>query len=735
MIAHDLSNGTRSCDVQTTSNKTTDFDSFLLTPLVLNGLTECGFVRPSPIQVEAIPLAKCGIDLVCQAKSGTGKTCVLAVCCLETIDVKYNKVQALILAPTREIAHQIHGVVTSIGQFIEGLQCHLFIGGINVATDLENLKNCHVAIGTPGRVKSLLESGNLSPTTIRLFILDEADKLLEKGSFEEQINWIYSTLPIDKQMLALSATYPKSLGDNLDFYMKNPMHVKINPNDVSLFGVVQFVHHVKHHSLPNKLFEEKLKVLMEILKKLPFQQCMVFSNYHSRAEHLSKVLIKQGWPSTHIAGSQLQKDRLDAIDQLKSFKCRILITTDLTSRGIDCDKVNLVINLDMPWDAETYLHRIGRAGRFGSRGIAISLVSELGEEKYLLSNIAKGISRKLVLLPDFGQLNTLWNKLNSFSNLIPQNVTELNHLKDDKRGLDSNLSQSLGGKTTGADTSENIINSTTSSGENRTEADTLGDDLNSMHVAVRLGSMIKEDSTVRTLPDSCGFTNLSQNVSGLKNFKEFDLQTQINKTNKLEHEKMSPNKEQEASQVVNMINSNAGFPCIDSVRSQYSCDLEYSSSNEHIECKHTNESNIRFPRNNIDNNLSEPCDLNDNFKQLNSFGLNLTQEDQSVIQNYSKSTGANYDFTNSKNGLEDKCPLKNDPRISNKNSLEANPNEDEANQVPTAFIKNSFVGTKEQSHVLKPNIPSFNQEAFQRFFSKAYYQQICGFHNRRHYNC
>eukprot|EP00111_Clytia_hemisphaerica_P009511 TCONS_00027894-protein len=240
----------------------------------------------------------------------------------------------------------------------------------------------------------------LTPTSIRLFIMDEADKLLEKGSFEEQINWIYSALPKEKQMLALSATYPEVLAQHLNNYMTNPIHVRINPKDVALTGVVQFKRLVKHHTLPNKLFEEKYKVLIEILKKLTFQQCMVFSNYHSRAEHLSRTLIKEGWPSTHIAGSQMQSDRLKAIDKLKTFQCRILITTDLTARGIDCDKVNLVINLDIPWDAETYLHRVGRAGRFGSQGIAISLVSSSGEEKYRLEEIARSISRELTPLPE-----------------------------------------------------------------------------------------------------------------------------------------------------------------------------------------------------------------------------------------------------------------------------------------------------------------------------------------------
>ncbi|XP_065674439.1 probable ATP-dependent RNA helicase DDX20 isoform X3 [Hydra vulgaris] len=374
------------------------FESLLLSPDVLLGLKAVGFDRPSPIQLQSIPLAKCGADLVCQAKSGTGKTCVFAVAALESINLSLSKLQVLVLAPTREIAHQIHDVIMKIGQKMKSLKCSLFIGGMPMQHDTDSIKSCHIAIGTPGRIKSLIESNIMLTKSIRLFVLDEADKLLEEG-FQEQINWIYSTLPKQKQVLALSATYPQHLADYLSIYMNEPIHVRISTDDLNLKGVRQMFTTVKHHALPNLLYNEKCEALLNCIENVPFHQCMVFSNYQSRSSHLCTLLNKKGWPCTFIAGSQLQPIRLKAISELKSYNCRILVTTDLSARGIDCDKVNLVVNLDMPWDTETYLHRVGRAGRFGTYGLAISIVSGADEIKKLIE-VSENINCDIVQLPD-----------------------------------------------------------------------------------------------------------------------------------------------------------------------------------------------------------------------------------------------------------------------------------------------------------------------------------------------
>ncbi|MGH0186025.1 UNVERIFIED_CONTAM: hypothetical protein FKN15_020004 [Acipenser sinensis] len=393
--AHDIQSRSRTDDVL--QSEGLDFSSLLLSQPVLLGLAASGFQRPSPIQLKAIPLGRCGLakhfavhtveppvefagrrcrfililvakrhvfaflsDLIVQAKSGTGKTCVFTTIALDSLVVENPATQVLVLAPTREIAVQIHSVITAIGIEMEGLQCHVFIGGTPVSLDRTRLKKCHIAVGSPGRVKQLIEMGYLATASIRLFVLDEADKLLEEGSFQDQIKcW-------------LSATYPESLAQHLSRYMRDPTFVRLNPSDPGLLGLKQYYKIVKSHPLPHKIFQEKVQHLLDLFSKIPFNQALVFSNLHSRAQRLADILTSKGLPAVCISGSLTQDQRLEAMSKLKLYKCRVLISTDLTSRGIDAEKVNLVINLDVPQHWETYMHRIGRAGRFGDSLVACS---------------------------------------------------------------------------------------------------------------------------------------------------------------------------------------------------------------------------------------------------------------------------------------------------------------------------------------------------------------------------
>ncbi|NXL56202.1 DDX20 helicase, partial [Chordeiles acutipennis] len=377
----------------------TDFGSLLLSAPVLAGLEAAGFHRPSPVQLKAIPLGRCGLDLIVQAKSGTGKTCVFSTIALDAVLLESPATQILILAPTREIAVQIHAVITSIGVKMEGLECHVFIGGTPLSQDKVRLKKCHIAVGSPGRIKQLIELDYLNTASIRLFILDEADKLLEEGSFQEQINWIYSSLPANKQMLAVSATYPESLANALTRYMREPTFVRLNPTDPSLIGLKQYYKIVNSHPLPHKTFEEKTQHLQELFSKIPFNQALVFSNLHSRAQRLAEILTSRGFPAVCISGNMDQNQRLDAMAKLKQFHCRVLISTDLTSRGIDAEKVNLVVNLDVPADWETYMHRIGRAGRFGTLGLSVTYCCR-GEEENMMMKIAQKCNLQLLRLPE-----------------------------------------------------------------------------------------------------------------------------------------------------------------------------------------------------------------------------------------------------------------------------------------------------------------------------------------------
>lgn len=372
-IAHDINKKPRTQDIRIQEDVT--FFQMGFSQYILDGLLTCGFQRPSPIQLKAIPLGRVGFDLIMRAKSGTGKTLVFCVISLETIDTEISAVQTLVLAPTREIAVQIAHVFSSVGCEIKGLKVEVFIGGTAIEGDKKKSKDCHIAVGAPGRIRHLIEKDFLKVDNVRLFILDEADKLMET-SFQKDINYIFSKLPLNKQIIASSATYPGDLETFLQTYMCSPVVASPDNDEPILIGLKQFAAIVPSH--PNAMKQVQIKVdeLIKIFNKIPFKQSLVFSNYQSRAQSVCNKIHSVGLRATFIAGNQDMNKRLEAINKLKNFKCRILLTTDLTARGIDAENVNLVVNLDLPIDAPTYLHRIGRAGRYGSYGISITIVAE-----------------------------------------------------------------------------------------------------------------------------------------------------------------------------------------------------------------------------------------------------------------------------------------------------------------------------------------------------------------------
>nr|CDS27955.1 DEAD box ATP dependent RNA helicase [Hymenolepis microstoma] len=391
-----------------------------LSMAVLRGLRAAGFQRPSPVQVKAIPLGRLGIDLIVQAKSGTGKTVVFSITALEVVDVKQKAVQAIVISPTREIAFQSAEVIRQLGQFINGLGVQLFVGGIPLADDIKNLLRCQIAVGTPGRIKYLINAGHLDCEAVKLFILDEADLLFSGGAsigpggltdeellagrntFPAAINYIWWALPEAKQVMALSATYSEHLvGTHLPRYMRSPALVRLSAHDPSLLGVRQFFSKIQVKSnSPASLFNAKVAELLRIVKEIDFKQCLVFSNFHNSAEQLCESLRRSGWPVNYISSGLDQKERFKAFNSLRGFQCRILVSTDLTSRGIDAENVNLVINLEVPWNRDVYLHRIGRAGRFGSYGASIILIGDTEEEVKKLSRIENPDSVSIHELPD-----------------------------------------------------------------------------------------------------------------------------------------------------------------------------------------------------------------------------------------------------------------------------------------------------------------------------------------------
>lgn len=377
-IAHKLETQWRSEDVLQSEDEKATFEEFLLSKQLLSGLRKAGFVRPSPIQLRAIPLGLCGFDMVVQAKSGTGKTCLFSVLTLQAVDVSKNAVQVLILAPTREIAVQSCDTVSCLGCDMPELKTYAFIGGVPIKEDLQKLARCHVAVGTLGRLLQLIQQDQLSLEWVRLLVLDEADQLLGEG-FQEDLSKLWASLPERRQVIATSATYPPEVARILEEdLLRKPMVVRLGADTPSLLGVSQW-YCVAEGTDEAAWFSRKLRTLDKLLRRMPFSQCLVFLNSQARAQSLEERLRHAGHKAQLLSGAQTQSDRIKALVCLKAYRCRILVSTDLAARGIDAERVNLVIHFDVAYDLETHLHRSGRAGRYGTAGQAVTLVTGLQE--------------------------------------------------------------------------------------------------------------------------------------------------------------------------------------------------------------------------------------------------------------------------------------------------------------------------------------------------------------------
>ncbi|KAK3827700.1 MAG: P-loop containing nucleoside triphosphate hydrolase protein [Benniella sp.] len=393
-------------------NEDLDFSSLVSNKSLLKALESAGYKRPSPIQLKTIPLGRLGLDLVAQAKSGTGKTIVFSIVAIESVlssfpaDAKtehgvsqqqqqqqqhgapqqqqhQQQPKVVIIAPTREIAVQIQDVVLSLTQsgfFQQRISCYSTIGGMPIQQDKENLKRCSIVVGTPGRIRSLITTGDLKTNQVRLLVLDEADKLME-DTFQKDVIEIAKDLGPNKQVMAFSATYDDDLLAELDKLVKNPVYVMLSEGAPELEGVTQFFKVAKMDEAHKDgsvflkqihMMEAKFTELENLFTHVPFYQAIVFLNHRGRAADLVKFLTRKGWPSMHIASGISQEERLAVMTKARKFELRVLVCSDLIARGIDIDRVNLVVNLDLPKDPETYLHRIGRTGRYGTAGLAIS---------------------------------------------------------------------------------------------------------------------------------------------------------------------------------------------------------------------------------------------------------------------------------------------------------------------------------------------------------------------------
>lgn len=332
----------------------------------MKGIYEKGYEKPSPVQEEVIPIALAGKDVIARAKNGTGKTGSFVIPTLEKVDFTQKYVQAIILVPTRELALQISSTIKEIGKYLN-VQCMITTGGTNLKDDIIRLYNpVQILVGTPGRVFDLANKGVLDLSKCTSMILDEADKLLSQD-FMTIVEDIISFLPPKRQIMLFSATFPLNVKTFKDKYLRNAV-LKNLMEELTLLGVTQY-----YTYLQEKL---KLHCLHTLFQKLEINQAIIFCNTTKRVELLAKKITEMGFSCYYIHARMDQQDRNRVYHDFRHNACRCLVSSDLMTRGIDIPNVNVVINFDFPKTAETYLHRIGRSGRFGHLGLAISFITD-----------------------------------------------------------------------------------------------------------------------------------------------------------------------------------------------------------------------------------------------------------------------------------------------------------------------------------------------------------------------
>jgi translation initiation factor 4A len=365
------------------------FDQMNLREPLLRGIYGYGFERPSAIQQRAIKPCILGHDVIAQAQSGTGKTATFAISILQQLDMESKDCQALILAPTRELAQQIQKVVLALGDYM-GVSCHACIGGTNVRDDIKRLEGgVQIVVGTPGRVYDMLNRSALRSKSIKMFVLDEADEMLSRG-FKEQIYDVFTTMPQNIQVILLSATMPGDVLEVTTKFMNDPIKILVKKEELTLEGIRQFYVTVERE-------EWKLDTLCDLYETLTITQAVIFSNTRRKVDWLTEKMRARDFTVSAMHGDMDQKERDVIMKEFRTGSSRVLITTDLLARGIDVQQVSLVINYDLPNNRENYIHRIGRGGRFGRKGVAINFVTD--EDRRTLRDIEQFYNTQVQEMP------------------------------------------------------------------------------------------------------------------------------------------------------------------------------------------------------------------------------------------------------------------------------------------------------------------------------------------------
>jgi translation initiation factor 4A len=336
---------------------------------LMRGIYAYGFDTPSLIQRKALLTIFDKKDIIAQAQSGTGKTGVFTIGVLQKINTEINKTQAMIMAPTRELAKQIYDVITSIGSMIKNIRFHLLIGGTSTDEDAHNLKTImpHIIVGCPGRVYDMMRRNHIVSKDINLLVLDEADEMLSVG-FKDQIYNIFQYLNSNIQVGLFSATMPNELQSLTDKFMRNPVRILVKSELLTLEGIKQYYVALNDDT-------QKYATLKDIFNIISMSQCIIYCNSIKRVMDLTDAMINDGFPVCCIHSNMEKSKRDEAYMDFKAGKHRVLISSNVTARGIDVQQVRTVLNFDLPRCIFNYLHRIGRSGRWGRKGTAINFVT------------------------------------------------------------------------------------------------------------------------------------------------------------------------------------------------------------------------------------------------------------------------------------------------------------------------------------------------------------------------
>jgi len=370
-----------------TKTKGNEFEEFCLSRPLLMGIFEKGWEKPSPIQEASIPGALLGRDILARAKNGTGKTGAYVIPVLQQLDVTQNHIQALIIVPTRELALQTSQICIELSKHMKA-RVMVTTGGTNLKDDiLRIMENVHVIIATPGRILDLMEKKVAKMDKCKMLVMDEADKLLSQD-FTKMLDNVIAFLPSDRQILLFSATFPVTVRDFMQKHLKDPMEINLM-EELTLKGVTQYYAFVQE--------KQKVHCLNTLFSKLQINQSIIFCNSTQRVELLAKKIAELGYSCYYIHAKMSQPHRNRVFHEFRQGNCRNLVCSDLFTRGIDIQAVNVVINFDFPKMAETYLHRIGRSGRFGHLGIAINLITY--EDRHNLQRIENELGTDIKPIP------------------------------------------------------------------------------------------------------------------------------------------------------------------------------------------------------------------------------------------------------------------------------------------------------------------------------------------------